>query len=179
MKKPMARRLTLADLTILVAATAAALVMWRISRETLTFEAGSHSVFSTAYRVGVWPAPAILALSLALLVARAIRPRPRWRVVFRQPGTWAALTILAHLSVVVFLMLWRASFTPPPGMIPYRPNFNTYLYANRQAGSGVALAWATLALSRAWRPEPSWIDRTGRVLGFAAIVHWLGSDLVG
>ena len=34
----------------------------------------------------------------------------------------------------------------------------------------VATAWMALALGRRWRPEPSWVDRTGRALGFA----WIG-----
>jgi hypothetical protein len=35
-----------------------------------------------------------------------------------------------------------------------------------ECGFSVAVAWLTLTLGGRWRPEPSWIDRMGRVLGF-------------
>jgi hypothetical protein len=38
-------------------------------------------------------------------------------------------------------------------------------------GGTVALAWTVLALSRRWESEPGWVDRTGRLLGAAAIVN--------
>jgi hypothetical protein len=34
-------------------------------------------------------------------------------------------------------------------------------------------AWFVLAVSGRWRPEPSWIDRSGRVLAIAWIVRYL------
>jgi hypothetical protein len=34
-------------------------------------------------------------------------------------------------------------------------------------------AWFVLAVSGRWRPEPSWIDRSGRVLAVAWIVRYL------
>ena len=34
-------------------------------------------------------------------------------------------------------------------------------------------AWLVLAVSGCWRPEPSWIDRSGRVLAIAWIVRHL------
>ena len=41
-------------------------------------------------------------------------------------------------------------------------------------GSAVVGAWTTLLLSSCWRPENSWIDRAGRVLG----VYWIGTIAV-
>jgi hypothetical protein len=43
----------------------------------------------------------------------------------------------------------------------------------RHAGVVVAGAWLTLRLARAWRPEPTWVDRAGRALG----VFWLVAAL--
>jgi hypothetical protein len=34
-----------------------------------------------------------------------------------------------------------------------------------QVGSAVAVVWIVSWLSGIWRPEPSWIDRAGRILG--------------
>jgi hypothetical protein len=39
-----------------------------------------------------------------------------------------------------------------------------------QIGMGVLIAWITLALTGCWRAEPSWIDRSGRVLDIVWIV---------
>jgi hypothetical protein len=40
-------------------------------------------------------------------------------------------------------------------------------------GIAVIVAWSVLWANRRWRPEPSWIDRTGRLLG----VYWVGLAL--
>ena len=42
------------------------------------------------------------------------------------------------------------------------------------AAVAVGSAWAVLALDRRWRPESSWLDRLGRILG----AYWL-ADAVG
>jgi hypothetical protein len=45
-----------------------------------------------------------------------------------------------------------------------------------EAGFAVAGAWLALALGGRWRPEPSWIDRLGRAVGWlwiaALMVNW-------
>jgi predicted transporter len=33
----------------------------------------------------------------------------------------------------------------------------------------VVATWSMMALDRRWRPEPSWIDRTGRLIG----IYWI------
>jgi hypothetical protein len=47
------------------------------------------------------------------------------------------------------------------------------LVSPRPMAVAVAGVWAALALSRRWRPEPSWIDRAGIGLG----VLWIASML--
>lgn len=41
-------------------------------------------------------------------------------------------------------------------------------------GAAILSSWATLALSRRWRPQPTWLDRVGRVVGVA----WLQVGVV-
>ncbi|MGO9465027.1 MAG: hypothetical protein ACLQIB_12220 [Isosphaeraceae bacterium] len=41
------------------------------------------------------------------------------------------------------------------------------------AAAGVAGAWLVLLLAGWWRPEASWLDRSGRVLGFLWLVPYL------
>ena len=42
------------------------------------------------------------------------------------------------------------------------------------AGFAVACVWIVLWLSGVWRAEPSWIDRTGRVLG----IYWVSNCII-
>jgi hypothetical protein len=173
MAKPTRRRLTMADLAILTAGAALAFLFVRISWETQEAQFTSNVVHSAGYRFNLWIAPFSVALALSLLAARMVPPRPRWRAVFRQPGTSACLAILAHLLAIVLAFTWHLTLASRFNGTPFRPNFNTYLDANRNCGAWVLVAWATLALARAWRPEPSWLDRSGRILGSVAILHWL------
>jgi hypothetical protein len=39
-------------------------------------------------------------------------------------------------------------------------------YSLQRNGYAVAAAWLTLAIGRRWRPEPTWVDRSGRAIGF-------------
>jgi hypothetical protein len=103
----------------------------------------------------------ILVMTPAFLLVRWIRPRPPLRALLRQPGTVAGLAIaLGYLLVTNWLHILFIGLNPrtlPPVAI----------------GGTVAIAWAGLALSRKWEAERSWIDRTGRVLGVAAISNGL------
>jgi hypothetical protein len=45
------------------------------------------------------------------------------------------------------------------------------------AGLGVCLGWIMLVWLRQWRPERSWIDRSGRLLGLLWISAW-SADLL-
>ncbi len=49
---------------------------------------------------------------------------------------------------------------------------------SRHAGLVVAGAWLALILAGAWRPEPSWIDRAGRTLGWFWIVAALAFIMI-
>ena len=46
-----------------------------------------------------------------------------------------------------------------------------------ESGGGVLVAWMTLALAGCWRADPSWIDRSGRVLGFVYITAFLANRI--
>jgi hypothetical protein len=39
-----------------------------------------------------------------------------------------------------------------------------------RVGGAVVLVWLALALAGAWRPDPDWIDRSGRAVGTVLIV---------
>ena len=171
----------MADLAILIGGTALALGLWRMSWDDLSSRFNPGVKHLLAYRMALTIAPALLGFASALLALRLVPPRPRWILVFRQPGTSACVAILGQMLSIVLTFSWHVFLVPIVGSPIYPPryvSYNTYLEANREAGAWVAVAWATLALARAWRPEPSWIDRAGRVLGVLAILHWLWSATI-
>ena len=101
--------------------------------------------------VAMWPL--LLIVGVALLALRMNRPDPPSRAMFREPGFWAcAAPILTLLSFPLAGIWFAVRFSP---LLP--------------AGA-VCVAWLALALSHRWRPEPSWIDRGGRALGFGWVV---------
>lgn len=51
----------------------------------------------------------------------------------------------------------------------YPIEYRAYTFTQTAAGFAVASTWGILNLSRRSRPEPSWIDWSGRFLGFAWI----------
>ena len=55
---------------------------------------------------------------------------------------------------------------PGPGVIPR----GVLLALSIVIGLAVLASWVTQMSGRRWRPEPSWIDRAGRVMGAAWIV---------
>ncbi len=82
----------------------------------------------------------------------------------------------------------------PPGIFPSIPGLNMqpgefsptqffidavqlhvseHMIQRGYVAAGVAGAWFLLVLAAWWRPEPNWIDRLGRVLGFLWIVPYL------
>jgi hypothetical protein len=91
--------------------------------------------------------PFLVCWTAALVVMRLRSPRPPWRDLVRQPGLWACLA--AVVAEVAF---------------PWWDYFGVRLPAIIVPGA-VALAWLALVLTRAWRPERSWIDRAGRIMG--------------
>jgi hypothetical protein len=167
------RRLTLADLQILVAAAgAAAMVLAMLRREEEYVRARFNPV--RPLPTGFWPwlirlLAVLVVASLALLVLRLRQPRPsRWRC-FRQPGTAACVASIFSASLSVL----RNVMDVNPYSIANPLAF--YICGLDRIGSSVVLVWLTLALAGAWRPAPDWIDRSGRVLGVILIAVYVFS----
>ena len=112
-----------------------------------------------------------------LLIVRLRRPRPPIRRVARQPGTAACFAMTA--SVLAYNVghqmkeavdgLW--SFDRSASLWIWTV-FNPPFYT---AACDVPIVWSILALSRARRPEPGWIDRSGRAVGWS----WIAWGLSG
>jgi hypothetical protein len=188
-----ARRFTLFDAIILIAATAVAFVPMRYFYSDLATSGTSidwsvGSIFEIVMLSMVFVAPLALTWSVALWIARLRQPRPRLSRAFRQPGMVAcsAIIIVALFKLINVMTLVALSYDTDG--IPLRELPNWFMtpeawlrYVDASAIS-VAAAWIVLRLGKAGRPEPSWIDRTGRILGgccviFAILFGWIGLGL--
>ncbi|MGO9466628.1 MAG: hypothetical protein ACLQIB_18315 [Isosphaeraceae bacterium] len=182
------RPITLFDLVILVSATAIGLSLvqfgwprkvagaWIFTWPVLASNGGYRSktwVLPFAERAAPF-LPCLAAWSLAFLVTRFRAPRPRLRRLRMQPGLIAAVSALSVLtieSVVLIGSAWfdgRFNFSSPLRINAFVVNGVVMLA--HHAGWAVAVSWLTLVLIGRWRPERSWIDRWGRVLGYTWII---------
>lgn len=173
---PGRRRFTLADAMILIAATAVGLALTRLNLEVLkTGPAGRirpirsiGELMEMLPQLAVASLPGAAMISLALGLIRLRRPRPSIRRIARQPGALACLAAVASavgLPLLMYLACLAAPRRVPGGDWP----LVIVLILPMQVGCSVAGAWLALAARRSWRPEPSWIDRAGRLLG----LYWI------
>jgi hypothetical protein len=87
-------------------------------------------------------------LSAAYFTPRLLRPRPPLASLLRRPGFQACTAAIASFVLLVV---------------------TDFAYA-RVVPRAVLATWAGTALKGRWCPEPSWIDRFGRAIGFSWIL---------
>ena len=155
---PTDRRFNLCDGMIVVAAAAVTLAWWRIIAPVLAVGwrpietsvplhlrlkgLALNVALACEGTTGIWfPAFAFMRLR---------RPRPPFRVVALQPGMVAfwAVALTETWAFVFSLCVTGAGWLVMGGACVFMP-----------------AAWLALKRSGRWSPEPSWIDRFGRVLG--------------
>lgn len=172
------------DALVLVAATGLAFGLGRALQSDVEIVLNSPSLSATERRVALaifhampFVTPTLLSLAGALMLLRLRRPGPRRLALWRQPGFLAGAAVLGVIG-------WRmtclgccsiAEFAREgvAGPSPWKvlPPLWEYLFLFRSTfGVAVALVWLTAWAAGAWRPEPGWIDRSGRVLGVLWIV---------
>jgi hypothetical protein len=98
---------------------------------------------------------------IPFLIVRLRRPRPALRSLICQPG------FVACAAPVVIVLA-----TMPLALLPLSGLAGQVIEVVAQVLLVVTapLAWALLIATRRWNPEPSWIDRLGRILGVLGIV---------
>ena len=130
----------------------------------------------------------LVCWTIAALILRLRRPRPRLSDLTRQPGaagTIAALSVLTFaaiptiISVVMRISRIATLKGAETGSRPQRFNSmqpdwliwlnGAFFTIAPYAGAAVLGTWVTLALSGRRRPEPSWIDYFARILGGLSI----------
>jgi hypothetical protein len=200
MAKRPARKFTLLDAMILVGA--AGVVFLGIRQ---LFSEDTDEIDSLSFGAELFPWPywltvgfrvaglVLMVASITLLILRLVGPRPPIRRVMRQPGTVAcffavacsllrfAVRNVAEWSIRLFSdrpritvlgIPTKMSENPTPAavlweyLLPALPSVTPCL---------VATAWIALWLGRTGRPEPGWIDRCGRAVGWL----WIAWGVVG
>jgi hypothetical protein len=179
------RPFTLFDAMVLIAATAVALLPFRLF---LSGFAGLSESLSVAHRIveavfvtDALICPLALSLSLALWVLRLRQPRPGLPRVFRQPGMAASTSILVYLlffltaTLISLFLNYFANGIFSHHMFT-QMNFVVWILILPMSMMGITVSavWIVLWLIGAWRPEPSWIDRAGRVVG----IYWVANSLL-
>jgi hypothetical protein len=179
------RKFTLFDAMVLIAATAIALLPLRLFlsgysglSESLSL---AHRIVELGFVADALICPLALSLSLALWVLRLRQPRPGLPRVFRQPGMAACTAILVYSSffltatlISLFLSYFASGVFHNHMFLEF--NFAIWILIMPMSMMGVTVfaVWIVLWLTGAWRPEPSWIDRAGRVLG----TYWVANSLL-
>jgi hypothetical protein len=92
----------------------------------------------------------------ACLILRLRRPRPTLRSMIGQPGFAACAAPIAF-----FLAFLPLELLPHSGFARQVMEITAQVFI----ATAVPLAWVILIATRRWVPEPSWIDRSGRILG--------------
>jgi hypothetical protein len=112
--------------------------------------------------------PFLIAVTVASLVMTLRRPRAAGRRTRQLPGLTAcvaATLAIAYETTSVLLMHakhGRAGFLR--GLVPGAQSLMLQYYLEPVAFC-VSGAWLTLAIARRWRPQPTWTDRLGRLVG--------------
>lgn len=163
------RPFTLMDLLILIAATAVGLGGIRAQSPDIEIFTAPYSPISppglirwgsvTASNWAFYLSPMLAGWTLGVLALRLRLPRSRLRRLAYQPG-WvaccAATTGIAAGAVMAAIGVYgRYGVMYYFDLVPY------------PVGVSVLAAWGHLIVSGRWRPERSWIDRAGRLIGVA------------
>ena len=179
-----ARRFTIADGMILIAATAFAMAWTSSAWRQFGSAMPTPSSILTWTGLQAWVTvilalafPCLIFWTFALALLRWKKPRPRWRRAARQPGMTATLatsiTLMLILPIIVALVVHQVYQTGltkevwsqlPGGLLEVMLMFSPLISV------AIIVSWILLALQRQWRCERSWIDRAGRVLGSTWIV---------
>jgi hypothetical protein len=174
-----ARRFTIADVMILVPAAALGSLFLRAYLPGMYQQmAFLPTLFPDPW--GVWAAvfwlhgPGscfVVPVMAAMIVIRLRRPRPR--LIRFQPGFVACVAVLVSLLPG---FAWIATIYHRPGFRRAQGFQQAWSITTDWSETAVIGAWTALYLSKKWRAEPSWIDRTGRALGLFWVLLFVAQN---
>lgn len=158
-----ARRLNLFDVMVFVAMAGVGTSSLReVSLDDFSLPAIRHGLVGPLL-------PCSFIWTLAALLLRLRHPRPPRRRLARQPGAVAcavSVLVAGTGALALLLAMVERHYMGGPQVALTNQFVPRFLEAMAPyMGFGVLVAWLVLALYRMWRPEPSWADRLGRVMG--------------
>jgi hypothetical protein len=164
------RRLGLLDAMIVILALAPAFVILRSRCELLGQQGSPNYLHTTGAFIAVCHA-FLMALTAALTVIGLSGRGPRLRARLRRPGMAACIAATAAIVVMTSRMSIK-TYSMMSHLDSFRVEDLCYQITDEQVRPGFAVvgAWFMLLVSAAWRPEASWLDRAGRLLGWL----WIG-----
>jgi hypothetical protein len=182
------RRLTIADVMILIAALAMAWLVLRqwpgprsfglppaLRRTPYTVSPALRAA-AAAWRWTLWSGLLAAVATGTVLVLRVLPPRPRWPRLACRPGFTAALAASCAALAVFTPALAREHvdeatrrWTDGPGPLAHAVE-RTVADAPLSIGASVAAVWLVQRIGGRWHPERGTLDRAGRVLGCYWIV---------
>jgi hypothetical protein len=176
------RRLTLADVMVLVAALAPGLMLLRAAVELGLFNPTPNPKASPGRNIVEYLSLAggclLGSLTFAVLVMSLYKPREKLREIIGGPGliASAAVAAAAVLPVAYFAIGVACDTGLGASRLPLYFN-NLFARLTHCAGPMIIGAWIALALSGRWRPGPTWTDRLGCLLGVGWICIYLYCEL--
>jgi hypothetical protein len=176
------RRFTLADVMVLVAATAPGLILLRVAVDLDLFHLYPNPTAPPGRNFLQYLSTSggciLSGLTLAVLVLSLHRPRGHLREIIGGPGfvACAAVAAASVLPIAGFVIgvMWNNGL----GSLRVPLYFgNLFAGLTHYAGAMIIGAWIALALVGRWRPGPTWSDRLGCVLGIGWICIYIFSEL--
>ncbi|MDR3623494.1 MAG: hypothetical protein P4L85_29445 [Paludisphaera borealis] len=195
MQRQKKRPFRIRDAAVMVAATGFGLAGWRywfwatLTDWSYLWPAGDlwnlGRWLVAAQRVVPFSSIMLLSLTVGVLFLRVVTDRPRRRRLWCQPGFLACVAVVfafACKSVEIGFNLAANVLTARPGQfanIDYGAAAGEcvlMLLGNSpdgyqaKAGEVILLTWLVTWAGGRCRPEPSWVDRSGRLLGAAWVL---------
>jgi hypothetical protein len=175
------RRLRIADVLVLVAATAIGIAWmsrWSLPyviRQKLLVKYDPSPVLmppedgnfadAGAYLLAPW--------AFSLVILRMLRPRPRQRALLNRPGFVA--TGVATAVILQQLVRFQIENARLYGSL--RNGFVMVFEATNPTPIALAVmaSWSLMVACGRWHPEASWVDRAGRAVGVAYVLASLST----
>jgi hypothetical protein len=176
------RRITVADVMVLVATMVPGLILLRVTVDLDLFNLPLNPKAPPGRNfieyLSVAGGSILGTMTLALLVLSLYKPGRSLREIIGGPGFVACAAVVAASVLPAAYSVIGVTWNTALGF----PRFSLYLnnlFARWTHGAGAMIigAWIALALVGRWRPVPTWTDRLGCVLGICWICIYVYSEL--
>ncbi|SIN78480.1 hypothetical protein SAMN05444166_0834 [Singulisphaera sp. GP187] len=117
--------------------------------------------------------PILVLMTTTGIAFRLRSPRPGWSELRVQPGFVAAIAVMSWVVPAAVILSVLNLVVDLGYTIPFNKGEVPIIIIDKltEIGTIVATAWATMLCIGQWRPEPGWIDRYNRVVGFCWIAY--------